>query len=68
MIKRQYGEDLTLYDVKDIQEIFKCKEKKAYQIMNAKNFPTMKVGHAIYVTHENLVRYIKQNGTRTIVI
>lgn len=66
MIDKKYGENLTLYNVKDIQVIFKCKEKKAYQIMNAKNFPSMRIGREILVTHENLVKYIRQNSTKTV--
>lgn len=60
--------DVKLYTVKDIERIFHCKKSKAYQIMKSRNFPSMKIGRNVYVTHDNLVKYIKQNNRANIII
>lgn len=65
-MNKKYGNDVTLYNVKDIQRIFKCKEKKAYQILHSRNLPTMRIGRSVYVTHENLAKYIEQNSKSVI--
>lgn len=60
--------DLKLYTVKDIERIFHCQKSKAYQIMKSSGFPSMKIGGSIYVTHENLAKYIRQNSKAEILI
>jgi predicted DNA-binding transcriptional regulator AlpA len=58
--------DIKLYTVKDVQEIFKLSKSFTYRLMNQNDFPTMRIGSKMYVTHNNLVDYLKQNGESSI--
>lgn len=59
--------DIKLYTVNEVAEIFNCSKSTAYNMMKNRNFPTMKIGKRMYITHENLARFIKQNSTKKIV-
>ena len=46
---------------KDIQQIFGCSRNKAYQIIEAKGFPKIKVGKQYYIPEADLERWIAKN-------
>jgi len=55
--------DFTNYplmlNVKDIVEIFGISRDKAYDLVNSKGFPTVKIGKRIVVPKEHLLKWIK---------
>ena len=58
-----YMKDFTNYplmlNVKDIVEIFGISRDKAYDLVNSKGFPTVKIGKRIVVPKEHLLKWIK---------
>ena len=49
-----------LYTVSDIQNIFKCGKRQAYELVNSRNFPSFKINSRIYVDKIELEKWIKQ--------
>lgn len=58
--------NIVLYTSKDIQAIFSCGRKKAYQIMHVPTFPTIKINGGLYVEKEELEKWIQRNKKKTI--
>ena len=48
----------VLYTVDDIQKIFQCGRMKAYALVNARGFPTMRVNRRILIPKEKLEKWI----------
>lgn len=46
---------------KDIQQIFGCSRNKAYQIIESKGFPKIKVGKQYYIPEADLERWVAKN-------
>lgn len=59
---KEYGDELTVYTVKDIMSIFHLKKNKAYDLMHSRGFPLMRLNRSIYVTHENLIAWLRQHS------
>lgn len=60
-------ETVVLYTAKDLQRIFKCGRKKAYQIMNSDGFPSFRIDSLLYVEKESLERWIAKSKGKTII-
>lgn len=58
--------DIVLYTARDLQEIFKCGRKKAYEIMNMRSFPSFRIDNFLYVEKDELTKWIARNKHRTI--
>ena len=58
----------VLYDVEDIQKIFKIGRTRAYQLMTSPAFPSIRMNRKIYVTKEKLeaLRAQYPPGTRIV--
>lgn len=57
--KRQNSEnEIILYTPADIQSIFKCGKKKAYEIMHMSGFPSFRIDTALYVEKTALIDWI----------
>ena len=56
----------VLYDVNDIQRIFKMRRTKAYELMRSDFFPTIKIGKTRYITAEALNDFLCKNKGREI--
>lgn len=65
IVKKILDEDaLTLFTPEDIRDIFKLSSTStARKLMNQPSFPLMRIGRRMRVTKENLIRFIKDNGT-----
>ena len=50
--------EIILYTVSDIQRIFKIGRNKAYQLMSSSGFPSITINNRIYVTQENLKKWL----------
>ena len=48
------------HTAKDIQNIFKCGRKKAYEIMHITGFPSFRIDTSLYVEKSELEKWIKQ--------
>lgn len=55
-----------LYTCKDLQEIFKCGRKKAYEIMNSQGFPSFRINTSLYVEKSELEKWIGRNRNKNI--
>ena len=55
-----------LYTPKDIQAIFKCGRKKAYEIMHAPGFPSFKIDTSLYIEKGELEKWIARNRNKNI--
>ena len=57
-----------LYTVSDIQNIFKCGKRQAYELVNSQNFPSFRINSKIYVDKNELEKWIKQQCRKQIKI
>lgn len=48
-----------LLRVKDIEEIFGCGRNKAYELMKSLGFPAIRIGKNLYVSKEELEKWIE---------
>lgn len=48
-----------LLKVKDVKEILGCGIHRAYQIVNQKDFPKIRIGKRVYIPEEEFKRWIK---------
>jgi excisionase family DNA binding protein len=46
--------------VKDIQEALGCSGKKAYAIVNQKDFPKIKIGKTFYIPEDEFDKWVKR--------
>ena len=54
-------EELEMYTVKDIKEIFKCGQRQAYELMHTPGFPSIRLNTKLVVEKNSLMKWIKQN-------
>ena len=52
--------DIVLYNVVDIQSIFKIGRTQAYRLMNTRGFPAIKLNNRLYVPREKLRDWINK--------
>lgn len=58
--------DVVLYNAKDIQSIFKCGRKKAYEIMHINGFPSFKIDNLILVEKSQLEQWLARQRNKNI--
>ena len=58
--------EITLYTTKDIQKIFHCGRKKAYEIMHIQGFPSFRIDSSIYVEKNELRKWISRIKSKNI--
>ena len=66
MIPDKTTDDIVLYRVSDIQKIFGCGRKKAYEIVHLKDFPSFRVDGVIYVEKDALKKWISKSAYKNI--
>lgn len=59
--------EITLYTPRDIQDIFKCGRKRAYEIMHISGFPSFRINTSLYVEKGELEKWILKNRNRNII-
>ena len=59
---------IILYTVKDIGQIFKCGTKHAYEIVNTKGFPSIKIGGRFLVEKKALEKWLADNKGRSVIV
>lgn len=60
------SQDVVIYTAKDIQSIFSCGRKKAYEIMHSPGFPMFRIDSSLYVEKEALQKWIERNKNKNI--
>ena len=58
--------NITLYTPKDIQSIFQCGQKKAYEIMHIVGFPSFKIDSSLYVEKSELEKWLAKTKGKSI--
>ena len=53
--------EIKLYTIDDICDIFKVGRTSAYRIMHERGMNSFKLGTKLYVSHDNLVKFIKRS-------
>lgn len=61
-------DDTILYNAKDIQGIFRVGKSKAYEIINAKGFPKIKIGKQFYIPKNDLDNWLTHNLNNSILL
>ena len=60
-------ENIVMYTVKDVQQLFRCGRDKAYAIMQTGGFPSIRVGSTYLVEKKALEKWVdKQQGRRVL--
>lgn len=68
-VKQIHDKDTpTLYDVQDIQEMFKCGKSTAYKIMTDKGFPSIRVCRRLYVERKALESWLNANRGKIAIV
>lgn len=57
----QGNSEIKLYTVKDLQRIFHIGKNKAYELINIKGFPYIKIGRNILIPDDKLRKWISEN-------
>ena len=55
----------VMYDVNDIQSIFKIGRSKAYQLLSSSGFPAIKLNKKLLVEKRKLEEWISKNSGKT---
>lgn len=51
----------VMYTVNDIKKIFGCSKNKAYEIVNRRGFPKMRVGKQFYIPQKSFEEWVQKN-------
>ena len=57
----QGNSEIKLYTVKDLQRIFHIGKNKAYELINIKGFPYIKIVRNILIPDDKLRKWISEN-------
>lgn len=56
------NDDIILYNVDDIQRIFKIGRSRAYQLLSSSGFPSIRLNKKILVEKEKLLDWLSKNS------
>jgi len=59
-------ENIVMYTVKEICEIFKCSNAYAYRLVRTSGFPSIKIGGKILTEKKALEKWIKLHSGRVV--
>ena len=59
---------IVMYTVSDIQDIFRCGRKQAYQLVNAAGFPSIRVGGKILTERGALEKWLDKYRGKSVAI
>ena len=60
--------DKIVLDTDDVQVIFNCGQRQAYEIMNLSSFPSFKLGTKLQVYREALEKWLSEQEYREIIL
>jgi len=58
-------QDIVLYTIDDIKQIFKIGRNKALALMSSSGFPSFRINRKLYVSKNELERWITKNKGKT---
>ena len=61
-------DEIVMYNVKDITKIFNCGITHAYELVNSKGFPSIKVGGRFLVERTALEKWMEKHQGKTFLI
>lgn len=61
--KEEY--DIVVYTVNDIQKIMSLGKTRAYELMRSDGFPSFKLNNRLYVTKQNLEKWLDRYVNKT---
>lgn len=61
--KEEY--DIVVYTVNDIQKIMSLGKTRAYELMRSDGFPSFKLNNRLYVTKQNLEKWLDKYVNKT---
>ena len=61
--KEEY--DIVVYTVNDIQKILSLGKTRAYELMRSDGFPSFKLNNRLYVTKQNLEKWLDRYVNKT---
>lgn len=67
-MKNVNTEPITLYTVKDIQSIFQCGKRQAYELFTVNGFPAFSIGRKKLVEKQALENWLAQNKGKKILV
>jgi len=53
--------DIVMFSVKDIRDMFKCSLSQAYGIVNSNGFPSIRLGGKILIEKKALENWLEKN-------
>ena len=60
--------DITMYTVDEICQIFKCGTAHAYKLVNTNGFPSMKIGSKILTEKKALENWLDKNRGKSVLL
>lgn len=55
----------NLLTVEEIQKVFSCGRRQAYELVNSEGFPNLRIGRKILVPEDELTVWIKKHIGKT---
>ena len=62
------NDEPVVYNTNDIQRIFKCGKQQAYQLMNTKGFPSIRLNSKLIVEKTALLHWLKLNQGKRVLM
>ena len=62
------NDNIIMYTVRDIQNIFQCGSSQAYSLVNTAGFPSIRIGRKILVEKKALEIWLDKNKSKKIVL
>ena len=60
--------DIIMYTVKEVKNIFRCSLTQAYELVNTKGFPSIKIGGKILTEKKALESWLDRNRGKAVAI
>lgn len=67
-MKDEVNDNIIMYDVNKIRDIFQFGKNNAYQLMKANGFPSIKIGGKMLVEKTALEKWLMKNQGKSIII
>ncbi|MEX1377133.1 MAG: helix-turn-helix domain-containing protein [Eubacteriales bacterium] len=61
--KSEYNELPTMLNASEISEVLGISKAKAYELMNSREFPTLRIGKRMMVSKEQLIHWINKESS-----
>ena len=62
-----HDNEIIMYNTRDIQNIFKCGKRQAYELIHTSGFPTIRIGKKLLVEKQALLKWLDKNRGKEII-